>query len=66
MVTFAFLVLGFVASSRIPTSSMPDVAIPEITVQITNPNNSARELENNVVRPLRNQLFKMGHLKDVN
>lgn len=65
MATFAFLLLGIVASLRIPTSLMPDIAIPEITVQLTYQNNTARELETNVVRPLRNQLLQVASLKDI-
>lgn len=65
MATLAFLLLGIVASLRIPTSLMPDIAIPEITVQLTYPNNTARELETNVVRPLRNQLLQVANLKDI-
>lgn len=65
MATFAFLLLGIVASSRIPTALMPDIAIPEITVQLIYPNNTARELETNVVRPLRNQLLQVANLKDI-
>jgi multidrug efflux pump subunit AcrB len=65
MATFAFLLLGIVASMRIPTALMPDIAIPEITVQLSYPNNTARELETNVVRPLRNQLLQVANLKDI-
>ncbi len=65
MTTLAFLLLGLVASSKIPTSLMPDIPIPEITVQISYPNNTARELETNVVRPLRNQLLQVSNLKDI-
>ncbi len=65
MATFAFLLLGIVASSRIPTALMPDIAIPEITVQLSYTNNTARELETNVVRPLRNQLLQVANLKDI-
>ena len=65
MTTLAFLLLGIVASSRIPTSLMPDIPIPEITVQLSYPNNTARELETNVVRPLRNQLLQVANLKDI-
>lgn len=65
MGTFAFLLLGVVASLQIPTSLMPDIAIPEITVQLTYPNNTARELETNVVRPLRHQLLQVTNLKDI-
>ena len=65
MTTLAFLLLGIVSSSRIPTSLMPDIPIPEITVQLSYPNNTARELETNVVRPLRNQLLQVSNLKDI-
>jgi len=65
MATLAFLLLGIVASSRIPTSLMPDIPIPEITVQLSYPNNTARELETNVVRSLRNQLLQVANLKDI-
>lgn len=65
MATFAFLLLGIVASVRIPTSLMPDIDIPEITVQLTYPNNTARDIETNVVRPLRNQLLQVAKLKDI-
>ncbi len=65
MASFAFLLLGLVATQRIPISLMPDIAIPEITVQISYPNNTARELETNVIRPLRNQLLQVSNLKDI-
>jgi len=65
MATLAFLLLGIVASTNIPTALMPDIAIPEITVQLTYQNNTARELETNVVRPLRNQLLQVANLKDI-
>ena len=65
MATLAFLLLGIVASTRIPTSLMPDIPIPEITIQVSYPNNTARELETNVIRPLRNQLLQVGNLKDI-
>ncbi len=65
MATFAFLLLGIVASLNIPTSLMPEIAIPEITVRLTYPNNTARELETNVVRPLRHQLLQITNLRDI-
>ena len=65
MTVLAFLLLGVVSSSRIPTSLMPNISIPEITIQISYPNNTARELETNVIRPLRNQLLQVANLKDI-
>lgn len=65
MTTLAFLLLGMATSSRLPTALLPDIAIPEITVQLTYPNNTAREMETNVVRVLRNQLLQIPNLKDI-
>jgi multidrug efflux pump subunit AcrB len=61
----AILVLGIVAMNYIPVSLMPDIDIPEITVQVSVPNTSARELENTVVKPLRRQLMQLSHLSDI-
>ncbi len=66
MTTLAFLMLGLVASYLIPTSLMPDLPIPEISVQINYPNSTARELETNVVRSIRNQLLQVSNLLDIN
>lgn len=65
MATLAFLLLGVVTSLRIPTSLMPNIPIPEITVQVSYSNNTARELETNVIRPLRNQLLQVSNLKNI-
>lgn len=65
MTFVAILVLGIVALYYIPVSLMPDIDIPEITVQINAKNTSARELENSVVKPIRRQLAQVAHLADI-
>ncbi len=65
MTTLAFIIMGLAASRKIPTSLMPDIPVPEITVQLSYPGNTARELETNVVRPLRNHLLQVARLKDI-
>ncbi len=65
MSTLAILLVGIAAMLKIPTELMPDIAIPEITVQLNYPNNSARDIETNVVRPLRNQLLQVTRLKNI-
>jgi len=65
MASLAFLLLGTVAIFRIPTALMPDIPIPQITVQVSYPDNTARELETNIIRPLRNQLLQVSSLKDI-
>lgn len=63
--TFAMMVLGLVTFNQIPVSLLPDIAIPEITVQVNYPNASARELQKTIVKPLRNQLQQVNHLSDL-
>ncbi|MDR1950993.1 MAG: efflux RND transporter permease subunit, partial [Bacteroidales bacterium] len=65
MVFLAMFILGIITYFNIPVSLLPDIAIPEITVQVSNPNASARELENTIVRPLRQQLMQVSKLRDI-
>ena len=46
----AFFIMGLATYFTLPVSLLPDIAIPEITVQVTGANRSARELENTVVK----------------
>lgn len=45
MTALAVVVLGLSATGYVPISLMPDIDIPEITVQADGNNMSARELE---------------------
>jgi len=65
MTFIAILVLGIFATTFIPVSLMPDIDIPEITVQLSVTNTPARELENTVVQPVRRQLMQVTHLADI-
>lgn len=61
----ACFIVGMVTYNALPVSLLPDIAIPEITVQVTGENTSARELENTVMRTLRSQLMQVGRLEDL-
>lgn len=61
----AFFIVGLITYFTLPVSLLPDIAIPEITVQVSAQNTSARELENTVVKPLRQQLIQVARLKDM-
>jgi multidrug efflux pump subunit AcrB len=65
MLFTAFFLLGIITYLNVPVSLLPDIAIPEITVQVSGANNSARELENTVVGPIRQQLLQIGKLRDI-
>lgn len=61
----ACFIIGLVTYSTLPISLLPNIAIPEITVQVSAVNTSARELENTIVKPLRGQLIQVSTLKDI-
>ena len=61
----ACFIIGLVTYSTLPVSLLPDIAIPEITVQVSAANTSARELENTIVKTLRSQLIQVSTLKDI-
>ena len=65
MVFLACVIIGIITYNTLPVSLLPDIAIPEITVQVTGDNMSARELENSVVKPVRRQLMQVGKLRDI-
>lgn len=61
----ACFIVGLVTYFTIPVSLLPDIAIPEITIQVSGQNTSARELENTVVKTIRQQLMQVASLRDV-
>ena len=61
----ACFLLGLVTYFTLPVSLLPDIAIPEITVQVNDQQASARELENTVVKPIRQQLAQVAGLSDI-
>ncbi len=65
MVFAALFILGIILYMNIPVTLLPNIAIPEITVQVSGQNTSARELENTVVSPVRQQLMQVSKLRDI-
>ncbi len=65
MVFTACFIVGLVGYFSLPVSLLPDIPIPEITVQVSAPDNSARELENTVTKTIRHQLLQVAHLKSM-
>ena len=56
MTYLALVIMGIIGARQLPVSLLPDINIPEITVHISYPEYTARELENHVTRGLRRQL----------
>lgn len=61
----ACFIVGLVTYFSLPVSLLPDIAIPQITIQIAGENSSARELENTVVMPVRRQLLQVAGLREI-
>ena len=64
MVLFAVAVLGAVSIKLIPVSLMPDVDIPQITVQVKVEGSSAREIDQ-YLQSLRRELMQIPSLTDI-
>lgn len=65
MVSIVLLILGVVSIKQLPVSLTPDVDAPYITVQIPASGFSARQLNETILSPLRQQLIQVSHLKDI-
>ena len=65
MCLIALVAVGIIAFRYIPVSLMPDIDIPQITVQVTYPGASVHEVDDKVVAPLRSQLMQVAGLKDI-
>ena len=65
MVLIAVMVLGIAAIRKMPVSLVPDINIPQITVQVTSADRSAREVNDLMLSSLRSQLVQVPHLKDI-
>ena len=65
MSVIALVVIGLVAFRYIPVSLMPDIDIPQITVQVSYTGASVREVDNKVLKPLKSQLMQVVGLKKI-
>ena len=65
MSLIAIVTLGVLAFQRIPVSLMPDIDVPRIGVQMSAQGSSAREIEQEIVSPMRQQLSQVSGLKSI-
>lgn len=59
------IILGVVSINLLPVSLIPAVDIPYITVQVSNPGQSAGELDASVMSSLRGQLMQVTGVNDI-
>ena len=65
MAFLGLVIIGLITYFTLPVSLLPDIPIPDITVQVTMSGSSAREMETIVVAPLRRQLTQVTKLRDI-
>ena len=65
MSLIAIVTLGILAFQRIPVSLMPDIDVPRIVVQMSAQGSSAREIEQQIVSQMRQQLSQVAGLKRI-
>ena len=65
MIAVVLIILGIVSSRLLPVSLVPEVDAPYITIQIPAQGLSARQLDETVVTPLRQQLIQLSQLTDL-
>lgn len=65
MTLIAIVTLSVLAFQRIPVSLMPDIDVPRILVQMSAQGSSAREIEQQIVSPMRQQLSQVSGLKSI-
>ncbi len=65
MILFALVVIGVIGVRNIPVSLMPNMDVPQITVQANISGYSAQEMEKAVMAPLRLQLSRIAGIKSI-
>ena len=61
----ACFIIGVVTYRALPVSLLPDIDIPQVTVQMTSENASAREMENTMMAPVRRALLQVSGLEEM-
>jgi multidrug efflux pump subunit AcrB len=65
MAFLALLLIGLATTFSLPVSLMPDIDIPVVSIRIASTDLPARQLENTVVKPLRNVLKEVNNVESM-
>jgi multidrug efflux pump subunit AcrB len=65
MAFLAFLLIGIATTTNLPVSLMPDIDIPVVSIRISSSELPARQLENTVVKTVRNLLKEVNHVEEL-
>jgi multidrug efflux pump subunit AcrB len=61
----ALALLALLSLTRIPVSLLPDIAIPQMTILVEQANYSAREIENKILKPLRQRILQVDGIESL-
>lgn len=62
---FGLLAFSILAIKDLPISLLPSIEVPSVIIKVDYPNNPARIIENNVLKPIRNELNTLNGLKSM-
>jgi multidrug efflux pump subunit AcrB len=65
MVLIACLAISVLAFFQLPVSLLPGIDVPEITVSVQYPNAPPEEIEQNILKPIRESMLTLNGLKGV-
>lgn len=65
LVFIGMIVIGLYSLVQLPVDLYPEIELPFITVVTTFPGTSASDVEENVTRPIENELNSVGNLKEL-
>lgn len=65
MAFLAVVLIGLATYRTLPVSLLPDIDIPQISVQVAAPEKSAKEIENSIVSNIRQQLLQVSGLEEI-
>ncbi len=65
MAFLAFLLIGIATTTNLPVSLMPNIDIPVISIRVPATEMPARQLENTIVKPIRNLLKEVNHVESM-
>jgi multidrug efflux pump subunit AcrB len=65
MAFLALLLIGLATTVNLPVSLMPDIDIPVVSIRVSSTDLPARQLENTVVKPLRNVLKEVNNVESL-
>jgi multidrug efflux pump subunit AcrB len=65
MTFIALLIAGLILIWKIPVSLLPNIDVPQIVIRVNYPNTAAATLEQNMLRPIRENMVTLNHIKNI-